>query len=95
MILEAGQVQIERSHSNMPSFITKYRFVSFIISILTSKTISDHHKSNIEFNKHNFRQMKASIPVSGQPPAASTCQDIFSSMRMNILILANLHLDIK
>ena len=32
--------------------------------------------------------------VSGQPPAASICQDIFSYMRIKILLLTNLYLDL-
>ena len=37
MILEAGQVLIGRSNFNMPSCMSKYRFVRVRIPILTSK----------------------------------------------------------
>ena len=40
LILEAGQVQIQRSKSDMSSCMSKFRFFRVRISILTSKIIS-------------------------------------------------------
>ena len=42
LFLEASQVQIWRSNSNIPLCISKYRFVRGRISILTSKIISGY-----------------------------------------------------
>ena len=42
LILEARQVQIQMSYSNMPSCMTKCRFLKVRISFLTSKIISGY-----------------------------------------------------
>jgi hypothetical protein len=42
LILEAGQVQIWSSNSDMSSCMSNYRFFRVKISILTSKIISCH-----------------------------------------------------
>ena len=80
LILEAGQIQVYRSHSNIPSCMSKCRFSMIRISILTSKQY--------------MTTWRLLVSDPGGWSAPSRVSDIIFDVKIEIIIIENLHLDI-